>query len=308
MSAARHGAAVALLAAIAVLSPPAVRADGAAPAAAPAFRVERLEPRLFRITGTAAGGVLVWVGDTGLLLIDAGDPKEADALARVVDSLSTLPVRFVVNTHYHEDHLGLNPRYRARGAEIVAHANLRAQAIKDTVVRDFDNWHRKPAPAAALPTLTFRDSLTLWLDGAAIQLFHVPRAHTDGDLMTRFPGDVVHLGDVYEQGAPPFVDLWAGGTLDGMIAALDLGVAGTTPRTRFVPGHGAVSTRAEIDAYRAMLVTIRDRALAAVAAKTGFDAFLATKPAAEFADRLGGEGAARQVAALAYFGLNGLRK
>jgi glyoxylase-like metal-dependent hydrolase (beta-lactamase superfamily II) len=280
-------------------------AAGPAHATEPArYEIERIAGPLARLSGTAAGGVLVLEGADGLLLVDSEDPKNAAAFDSALAGLSPRPVRFIVNTHYHEDHLGGNARWRAKGAVLIGHRNLAAQARKDTVIAALGDWHRTPPPAAALPLVTFDDSLRLWIDGREVEVFHAPAAHSDGDAMLWFPGlDVVHTGDVVEVGAPPFIDWWAGGTLAGMVAAVDRVLALAGPRTRIVPGHGAVVDRAWIEEYRRMLVATGERARAAL--REGMDgrAFAATDPAREWQDRLGGESGARQFSSLVLHGL-----
>lgn len=281
----------------------------AKPPAPPPLVAESLGKGLWRIAGDEAGGVLVLEGADGLLLVDTQDPKRARDLDAALARLSRRPVRFVVNTHYHEDHVGGNARYRAKGAAVIAHASVPAQMAKDTVIADWGDWHRQAAPAAAFPTLTFHDSLALDVGGERVVAFHVPAAHSDGDVMVWLPArDLLHAGDVVEVDAPPFVDLWAGGTFDGLIAAVDRVLAMSGPATRIVPGHGRIVDRAWVAGYREMLETARSSARAALAAGQGAREYLDTKPLAAWNELLGGERRARQVAALAYRAAGGAWK
>uniref|UniRef100_A0A832I4V3 MBL fold metallo-hydrolase n=1 Tax=Eiseniibacteriota bacterium TaxID=2212470 RepID=A0A832I4V3_UNCEI len=288
------------------------RASGAAPAAPkapPPLVAEPLGAGMWRIAGDAAGGVLVVEGADGLLLVDTHDPKRARDFDAALARVSRRPVRTVVVTHYHEDHVGGNARFRARGAAVIAHAAVPAQMAKDTVIADWGNWRREAAPREAFPTITFRDSLTLDLGAERVHVFHAPAAHSDGDLMLWFPArDLIHAADVIEVGAAPFVDVWAGGTLAGLIAAVDRVLAMSGPATRIVPGHGRIVDRAWVEEYRAMLDRLHGTARTAVAAGMSLADYVASDPLAPWHDRLGGPEQARQAAALAWFELNGMKR
>ncbi|MCU0620949.1 MAG: MBL fold metallo-hydrolase, partial [Gemmatimonadales bacterium] len=188
----------------------------------PGITFRTIAPGLFMLSGYANGNVLVLEGRDGLLLVDAQSPTRAGEADSVLRRGTPAPVRTVVNTHYHDDHIGGNPHWVAAGASVVAQCQVQVQASKDTTITDFGDWHRTPAPPAALASTCVRDSLTLQHGGVPVRLVHLPRAHTDGDLLVHFPTlNVVHMGDVLERGAPPFIDWWAGGTLQGMLAACD---------------------------------------------------------------------------------------
>jgi len=291
------------------LSAPGRAADDA-PAPKPVtLSVEKLDDTLYRISGSEAGGVMVLVGKKGLLLVDSEDATHAAVFDSVLRTVSPLPVTTIVNTHYHYDHVGGNERYKAKGAKVIAQQSMWAQAVKDTVIADWGDWHRTPAPAGAEPTRTFADSMRIDFEGDPVVLMHVPAAHTDDDVMTWFPKhDVLHTGDVVEIGAPPFVDLWAGGSVDGMLAAVDRFLAMSGERTRIVPGHGSIITKAGLGEYRTMIVTVADLARKAIAEGQDLKPFLESQPAAPFESRLGSACGARNLAALFYLGLNGMKE
>lgn len=298
----------AVLAALAALTlPPLARAAEDA-ASSPSLAVEKLDATLYRISGTAAGGVLVLVGDAGLLLVDSGDAGEAAAFDSVLRSISTLPVTHILNTHYHFDHIGGNARL-GKAAKVIAHRNMWAQAQKDTVIEDWGNWHRKPAPPAAKPTTTVDDSLRIDFEGDPVVAFHVPAAHTDGDLAVWFPNhNVLHAGDIVEIDAPPFIDLWAGGSVGGFINTCDRYIGMTNDATRIVPGHGRVITRSELREYRRMLGAMAGLAHESIREGRDLERFLALEPGSQFEERLGGARAARNTAALFFYALNGMKE
>lgn len=264
---------------------------------------QRLGPGIHVLSGHANGNILVVERGGTLLLVDAQAPDrvaQADSLLRTITSA---PVRTVVFTHYHEDHTGGMPHWRTGGATAVGHAALVAELRKDTTITEM-GWTRTAAPEAAFPDRTVADSATLVLGDLAVHLLHPPAAHTNGDLVVWIPAlDLLHTGDLVEPGASPFIDWWAGGTLDGMLAAADLLLARAGPATRIVPGHGPVIGRAELERHRAMLVALGERVRAAQAAGTSRADFLAGRPAAEFEDVLGGAAPAERFLRLLWYGL-----
>lgn len=252
--------------------------------------VQRVRANVHVASGHANGNVLVVASDTGLLLVDAQDTRHVRALDSALRVLSPAPVRTVINTHYHGDHTEGNAHFRTGNAEVLAHGAVRVQASKDTVIHEWNDWHRTPLDPRALPTRDVGDALALDLGGERAILLHAPRAHTDGDLLVWLPrANVLHMGDIFEMGAPPFIDWWGGGTLDGMVAATDRALALVDEATAIVPGHGPVSSVHDLRRYREMLVTVDRRVRAAVARGDGREAILAGRPAREWEQALGGE-------------------
>jgi cyclase len=220
--------------------------------------------------------------------VDAQYGPLAAKIRTVVDSLSGgHPLRFVLNTHYHGDHVGGDSAMAAAGATIVAHANVRRRMSADWLNEAFGTT-MKAAPATALPVLTFSDSLTFHLNGREVRVFHLPPGHTDGDAVVWVPAaDVLHTGDLLFNGAYPVIDVSAGGSIGGMIRSLDLLLPLVGPATKVVPGHGPLADHAALLRFRGMLVTARDRVTRLVKEGRTLEQVLAAKPLADLDDTWG---------------------
>jgi glyoxylase-like metal-dependent hydrolase (beta-lactamase superfamily II) len=223
------------------------------------LRPEKVAEGVWMLTG-AGGNIGVCAGTDGVFQVDAQYGPLVPRIRAIVDSLSGgRPVRFVLNTHYHGDHVDGDSAMAAAGAIIVAHGNVRRRMSVEQHNTAFDVTI-PPAPAQALPVVTFEDSLDFHLAGQEIHVFHVPPAHTDGDAVVRMlPADVVHMGDLFFNGTYPVIDVSAGGSIGGMIRAVDRILPLIGSGTRVIPGHGPLGDRAALLRYRAMLVTVRDR-------------------------------------------------
>jgi glyoxylase-like metal-dependent hydrolase (beta-lactamase superfamily II) len=197
-------------------------------------------------------------------------------------------VRFVLNTHWHGDHTGGNENLGRAGALIVAHDNVRTRMSTDQFMNNLADTV-KASPRGALPVVTFSDTVTFHINGDEVRAFHVPPAHTDGDAIVHFRrADVVHMGDTYFNGLYPYIDLSSGGSVDGVIAAADRVLAMAGEGTRIIPGHGPLSGRAELRAYRDMLSTVRDRVRGLAREGKTLQQVQAAKPSAEFDAKWGG--------------------
>jgi len=271
-----------------------------------AMRAEPLGLGLTVISGFANGNILVLSGPEGTLLVDAQSARRAGLADSVLASLGAPPVRWVLNTHYHSDHTEGNTRFRGRGAEIIGQANLPTQMAKDTTITDWHEWHRTPADPASIPTRTFQDSLTLHVNGQRILVTHIPAAHTDGDAIAWLPdANVIHIGDLFEHQAPPFIDWWAGGGIEGMLAGVDWVLAHSDSATRIVPGHGPVGNRAELLRYRHMLLGVSTAVAARVRAGDTLEETQAARPAEPWLALLTSPRRADDFVALLYVGLKG---
>ncbi len=228
------------------------------------------------------GNIGVFAGPEAVILIDDQFAPLTPRIAAAVRSISDRPIRFVLNTHWHGDHTGGNEHFGRAGAVIVAQDNVYRRLSTEQFMKAF-NRHVPPAPRAALPIVTFSDEVAFHLNGEEVRAYHVAHAHTDGDAIVHFTkSDVLHMGDIMFNGFYPFIDIGSGGGIEGMIAGVEKALAIAGPRTRIIPGHGPLTDRKGLEAYRDMLVAARDRVRALVAKGADREAVIAARPMADY--------------------------
>jgi cyclase len=279
---------IAALSSAMLLGAPGARGEGAA-ASNVKIEVRQLRPGMHLLAG-AGCNVLVWSGPDGTMLVDSGKRESAPELIEAVARLTPAGVRFVVNTHWHPDHTGGNELLGQSGAVVVGQENARLRMEEPQDLREYSL--EVPAAAhVALPVVTFVDGLVLDLNGDRIELMHTPAAHTDGDGIAWWQeANVVHLGDVFYAGGYPFIDTSSGGSLAGLLAAVETVLSRADARTLVVPGHGPVSTRADLASYRDMLVAVGLRVRELAEQGRSLEEVLAADPTAQFDARYGAGG------------------
>ncbi|MCG6926008.1 MAG: MBL fold metallo-hydrolase [Acidobacteria bacterium] len=248
---------------------------------------EKVADGIYMLTGSG-GNMGLSIGEDGTYLIDDQYAPLTPKILAAIKELTPDPVRFVFNTHYHGDHTGGNENMGEAGAFLVAHENVRRRMATGTFMKAF-NRQVEPAPAGALPVVTFSDAISFHWNGEEIRAFFVGPAHTDGDSIIHFvKADVFHMGDTLFNGMYPFIDVSAGGRIDGFIAAADrvLKVAGD--ETRLIPGHGPLATKADLQAFRDMLAEVRDRVAKLKAEGKTAEEIVAAKPTADLDEKWGG--------------------
>ncbi len=234
------------------------------------------------------GNITVAVADDGVIMVDGEFAPLHDKIKAAIGALSPQPIRYLVDTHLHGDHTGGNAAFAAEGVAVVAQTNVKTRLAAGTV-NALSGAKTPPAPAAALPTRTYDDHLTLALKGRKAELGHIPAAHTDGDTHVWFAdanvlatGDIVSVGNRY-----PNIDVASGGNINGMIAGVDAFLAMTNAESRIVPGHGGVMTRAGLQDYRGVLATARDRVAGLIAKGQSEDQAVAAAPLADLDVKVG---------------------
>ncbi|MCA1798919.1 MAG: MBL fold metallo-hydrolase [Xanthomonadaceae bacterium] len=242
--------------------------------------LQRLTDNLYMLTGRG-GNLAISLGDDGIVLIDDQYAQIAERNLEAIRTLSDAPLAFVLNTHWHGDHTGGNERMAGQGALIIAHDNVRVRLAAEQM-REFMESQKARIPAA-LPVVTFTETVTLHFNGEEVHAFHVPPAHTDGDAIVHFRNaDVIHTGDIYFNGVFPFIDTNSGGSVQGTIDAVDRILALCGPRTRLIPGHGPLSDCDGLRGYRELIVTVQGRIAALIADGATVEEVVAANPAAGY--------------------------
>jgi len=257
------------------------RVTAQAPQAAPPdyskveIQTTQLAPNFYRFE--AVGPVLVgnagaWVGPDGVFLVDAMFPQLNDKLVAAIKKVSDGQIRWLVNTHHHPDHSSGDPSFGAMGVTIMSRDELRAHLASGN----------NPMAAAGLPVITYKNPVTMHINGDDVQLIPVMNAHTDGDTMVYFPkADVIMTGDFYRSIQYPNIDRNNGGSLKGVIDGLNAVVALAKPSTKIVAGHGPVVDKTAIAANIELINTIRTRVAALVAQGKTQEEVIAAKPLAD---------------------------
>jgi glyoxylase-like metal-dependent hydrolase (beta-lactamase superfamily II) len=313
----RGGSAVAFLLALTAV----VRSQGPAAPGLQPLDVLKVHGQVYLVAGPASNAI-IQVGDQGVLVVDTMREQDADALLAEIQKLAgAKPIRYVVNTHAHLDHIGGNEKISAAGTQLVG-GNFGGQVQGDHA---FIFAHEKVLTAVSAktggmslipfggwPTDTFfQDEKDLYFNGEGVQLIHEKNAHTDGDVFVWFRGsDVVATGDVFDMTRMPEIDVAHGGHVNGVIEALnriiDVAISEqfTEGGTRIVPGKGRICDEFEVVEYRDMVTIVRDRVEAMIKKGMTLSQIQAAKPAFEYVPRYGAASATAFVAA-AYKNLGG---
>lgn len=223
------------------------------------IKVTKVSGNVYMLEG-AGGNIAALLGDDGVLIVDTEygplEPKIQAAIKSI--GVTDKPVRFVIDTHYHNDHTDGNAAFANAGATIIANENLRKRLENGSSIGNGPGGAihiQQPAqPKAALPVITYDDHMGLHLDGEDIRVMHFPNAHTDGDSVVFFAtSKVAHMGDEFVRYGFPFIDVNGGGSVQGMIAACDKAIAAFPPDVKIIPGHGALATLDDLREYDKML-------------------------------------------------------
>lgn len=234
----------------------------------------QLSDSLYWLEG-AGGNIGVSVGEDGIVMIDDQYAPLTDRIVAAIGELSDAEIRFVINTHVHGDHTGGNENLGRMGVLILARDEVRVRL-------------REQVSDAALPVLTYSEAMTIHLNGEEVHAFPVPPAHTDGDSFVHFrEADVIHSGDVFRTTAFPVIDTNNGGTLEGTLQALGILIGRAGPDTRILPGHGQVSDRMDVMAFRDMILDVVSRVEPLVARGLSYEELAAAEPASDYSDQYG---------------------
>jgi cyclase len=264
------------------------------------LNVYHVQGNVYALFG-AGGNITIQTGDDGVLLVDTGLAQNADRVLAEVRKLSKRPIRYIINTHVHPDHVGGNEKIGQAGSSIaggnfagdIQDAGVGANIIAHEAVLNrmsAPTGSQAPFPTKAWPNSTYFTAMKkMFFDGEAIEIIHIPAAHTDGDSMVFFRrSDVISTGDLYRTTAFPVVDLERGGNIQGIIAAMNRMIDISVPAdkqeggTYVIPGHGRICDQADLVEYRDMITIIRDRIQDMVRKNMTLEQVKAAKPTLDY--------------------------
>ena len=221
------------------------------------IKVTKVSGNIYMLEGDG-GNIAASVGEDGIVIVDDEFAPLAEKIQAALKNLGITdkPVRFVINTHYHFDHTGGNAPFGSAGSTIIAQDNVRKRLVSGGVAGNGGSvkFEYKPEAKGGLPIITFEHDVTVHLNGEDIRALHFPAGHTDGDAIIFFPkNNVVHMGDDFVRYGFPFIDVSSGGSVQGMIAAMEKATAQLPPDVKVIPGHGAISNLDDVREFTKML-------------------------------------------------------
>ncbi len=245
------------------------------------IKATKVADHIYMLEGEG-GNIGVSAGDDGVFLIDDQYAPLTPKIVAAVKALSDKPIRFLINTHWHGDHTGGNENLGKAGVVIIAQDNVYKRLAAGGVIALLKQSY-PPAAKVALPVITFSDAATLHLNGDDVTAHHFAPAHTDGDSYVQFrKANVIHSGDVFAAYRYPFIDVESGGSVRGVVQATDLLLSILDDNTKVIPGHGPLSGKKDVMAYREMIATVADRVEALVKSGKTLQQVIEAKPTREF--------------------------
>ena len=205
---------------------------------------------------SSGGNAIVSIGDDGIIMVDDQYAFLTEKLKSAIAEISNQTIKFVINTHWHPDHVGGNEKLGGNGTVIVSHDNVKKR-LSDYQFFEFIDKTFPPLPSKGLPVITFSDNMTFYQNDELIKITHLDAGHTDGDAAVFFPkNNVIHVGDDFSDRSYPLVDLSSGGSIDGLISSLKTILSMINEQTKVVAGHSGISNQSKVQDYLNMLTDV----------------------------------------------------
>jgi len=218
------------------------------------IKTHQLTEQIYVLT-SQGGNIGLFIGNDGVFMIDDQYAPITDKILDAIKTITSKPISYLINTHWHGDHTGRNENMQQTGATIIAHENVRKRMSKNNMLLE------ESIPASTkktLPTITFTDDMMFHINNDDVLVSHVHNAHTDGDSFVYFSkNNIIHMGDLYFQGKFPFIDLDSGGSINGYIDAINKILIIANDSTKIIPGHRNVSNKTELTIFKNILVSIK---------------------------------------------------
>lgn len=228
------------------------------------IKTTKITDQVYMLEGSG-GNIALFDGPDGLLMVDDQFAPLSEKIKAAAKDISDQPITYLVNTHWHGDHTGGNENFGKEGALIIAHENVRLRKSTDQFSKAF-NRTTPASPEIAWPKITFSEDMKLHFNGDDIMLLHVHNAHTDGDSFVYWTkNNVLHMGDCFFNERFPYIDLGSGGSVDGLIEAVEAALMIVDNKTVIIPGHGSLANRMDLIKYFTMLKTMKSRITEAIA-------------------------------------------
>ncbi|MTI37998.1 MBL fold metallo-hydrolase, partial [Fulvivirga lutimaris] len=236
----------------------------------------------------SGGNIGVLHGNDGVMIVDDQFAQLSDKIKAAIAGLSEGKLKFVVNTHYHGDHTGGNENLSKNGAQIVAQDNVRAR-LKESFSDPIMGREVQAKASTFWPVITFSEEMSFFINDENVNIIYLPNAHTDGDALVYFrKANVIHTGDAFVRYGYPFIDVSAGGSIDGFIAAQDKILKIADENTKIIPGHGQISSINDVKELRDMLVGAKEAVVILKSEGKMLDDCINAKPLAKYHDRWSG--------------------
>jgi len=244
------------------------------------IKTTKITNNFYTLEGSG-GTIGALVGPEGVLMVDAQFAPLTDKIVAAIKSISNGNIRYLINTHVHGDHTGGNENFAKLGVTLFSREELRYRLAHPNPAPN--GTPGTPAPASALPVITYTGKLVLHMNGDDVEAIPILKAHTDGDTLVRFPKqDVLMTGDYFRSLGYPNIDRANGGSLQGMLEGLAQTISLCGPNTKVIPGHGATVYKAYVTAHRDMIIAVRDRVAQLVRQGKTLEDVMAAKPTADF--------------------------